>query len=91
LNLEADIVKIDRFFIADIHRNADKRTLMEDITAFCYSKGLKILAEGVETPEELQVCMQLGMDYAQGFYFEKPCAALPDPADGYKDRLAAAR
>jgi diguanylate cyclase (GGDEF)-like protein len=90
LNLETDIVKIDRFFIADIHRNADKRTLMEDIAAFCYSKDIKILAEGVETPEELQVCMQLGVDYAQGFYFDRPSAALPDPADGYKDKLDAA-
>jgi EAL domain-containing protein (putative c-di-GMP-specific phosphodiesterase class I) len=91
LNLETDIVKIDRFFIADIHRNEDKRVLMEDIAAFCYSKDIKILAEGVEKPEELRVCMQLGIDYAQGFYFAKPDFVLPDPAVGYKDKMAAAR
>ncbi|MDR2295540.1 MAG: EAL domain-containing protein [Clostridiales Family XIII bacterium] len=91
LNLEADIVKIDRFFIADIHRNEDKRVLMEDIVAFCYSKDIKILAEGVEKPEELRVCMRLGIDYAQGYYFAEPAFALLDPAADFKEKLDAAR
>jgi diguanylate cyclase (GGDEF)-like protein len=91
LNLETDIVKIDRFFIADIHLNEDKRVLVEDIAAFCCSKNIKILAEGVEKPEELQVCLRLGIDYAQGFYFDKPGFDLLHPAADYKDKLDAAR
>ncbi|MDR1246657.1 MAG: EAL domain-containing protein, partial [Clostridiales Family XIII bacterium] len=87
LNLNADIVKIDRFLVSDIHLNRDKRTMMEDIAAFCYSKDIKILVEGVEKPEELKICMQLGIDYVQGFYFAKPGFELTNPAAGYKSRL----
>jgi EAL domain-containing protein (putative c-di-GMP-specific phosphodiesterase class I) len=87
LNLDTDIVKIDRFLVADIHLNKDKRTMMENVAAFCYSKDIKILVEGVEKPEELQVCMQLGVDYVQGFYFAKPSFDLPDPGIGYKDKI----
>jgi EAL domain-containing protein (putative c-di-GMP-specific phosphodiesterase class I) len=87
LNLNADIVKIDRFLISDIHLNRDKRVMLEDIAAFCYSKDIKVLVEGVEKPEELKVCMELGVDYVQGFYFAKPSFELPDPAAGYKSRL----
>jgi diguanylate cyclase (GGDEF)-like protein len=90
LNLDTDIVKIDRFLVADIHLNEDKRIMMENVAAFCYSKDIKILVEGVEKPEELQVCMQLGVDYAQGFYFAKPSFDLPDPGANYKDRMDAA-
>jgi EAL domain-containing protein (putative c-di-GMP-specific phosphodiesterase class I) len=90
LNLNADIVKIDRFLIADIHLNPDKRTMLEDIVAFCYSKGVKLLVEGVEKPEELNVCMQMGVDYAQGFYFARPAFDLPDPSVDYKSKLDSA-
>jgi EAL domain-containing protein (putative c-di-GMP-specific phosphodiesterase class I) len=61
--------------------------MLEDIAAFCYSKGIKILVEGVEKPEELKICMELGVDYVQGFYFAKPSFELLDPAAGYKGRL----
>ncbi|MDR1574296.1 MAG: GGDEF domain-containing protein [Clostridiales Family XIII bacterium] len=90
LNLETDIVKIDRFLVADIHLNTDKRTMMENVAAFCYTKDIKILVEGVETPEELQVCMQLGVDYVQGFYFAKPNFELIDPGTSFKDKMDAA-
>jgi diguanylate cyclase (GGDEF)-like protein len=87
LNLNADIVKIDRFLVSDIHLNRDKRTMMEDIAAFCFSKDIKILVEGVEKPEELKICIELGIDYVQGFYFAKPAFELLNPTYGYKSRL----
>jgi EAL domain-containing protein (putative c-di-GMP-specific phosphodiesterase class I) len=46
--------------------------------------------EGVEKPEELQVCMQLGVDYVQGFYFAEPNFDFPAPDVNYKDRMEAA-
>jgi diguanylate cyclase (GGDEF)-like protein len=87
LNLNADIVKIDRFLVSDAHLNRDKLVMLENIAAFCYSKDIKILVEGVEKPEELKICIDLGVDYVQGFYFAKPAFELLNPTSGYKSRL----
>jgi diguanylate cyclase (GGDEF)-like protein len=87
LNLNADIVKIDRFLVSDVHLNRDKRVMLENIAAFCYSKDIKILVEGVEKPEELKICIELGVDYAQGYYFAKPAFELLNPASGYKSLI----
>lgn len=76
ISLNPDIVKIDRFFIKDVHRNSDKHYLLSNIISFCSSKGMAVLAEGVETFEELEKVIELGFDYAQGYYFAKPCFTL---------------
>lgn len=76
ISLAPDIVKIDRFFIRDIHRNRDKQQLLASILSFCASKGIKTLAEGVETFEELKKVVALGFRYVQGFYLAEPSFAL---------------
>ena len=72
LGLNPDIVKIDRSFICDLHLSHDKQTLLSNVLSFCQSKDIKVLAEGVETPEELRCVVQLGFDFAQGYYFARP-------------------
>ena len=72
ISLAPDIVKIDRFFIRDVHRNRDKQHLLANILSFCASKGIKALAEGVETFEELKKIISLGFRYVQGFYLAEP-------------------
>jgi EAL domain-containing protein (putative c-di-GMP-specific phosphodiesterase class I) len=72
ISLAPDIVKIDRFFIRDIHRNHDKQHLLGNILSFCASKGIAALAEGVETFEELRKVMDLGFRYVQGYYIAEP-------------------
>lgn len=72
ISLTPDIVKIDRFFIRDIHKNRDKQHLLSNILSFCESKGISTLAEGVESFEEFEKVMEMGFRYVQGFYFAKP-------------------
>lgn len=76
LHLAPDIVKIDKSFIENLHSDQDKQNILSNIIAFCNSKNIKVLAEGVETSEELQSVVDLGFDLVQGYYFSKPSFTL---------------
>ena len=81
INISPDILKIDSFFIRSINiAPASKNELLANILAYCRTKGILTLAEGVETQEELETVMQIGFDYVQGFYLgrpEKPLSEIP--------------
>lgn len=65
-------VKIDRMLITDIHINPQKQHLVKNIIEFAHDNDIIALAEGVETSEELQECIKLGIDLIQGYYTGKP-------------------
>ena len=69
-----DFVKIDRSLLSDIHEYPQKQHFVREIIDFCHDNGIKALAEGVETAEELQTVIHLGADLIQGFYTAKPSA-----------------
>ncbi|MGC8705427.1 MAG: EAL domain-containing protein [Desulfurella sp.] len=71
-NFEPDYVKIDRFFISDINKNHKKRLFVEHIISLCSKLGIKTIAEGIETLEELKECKEMGFNFAQGYFIEKP-------------------
>lgn len=75
-------MKIDRELISGIHRSSYKQNLVRAICEFADTVGSNVLAEGVETIEELRTAFKLGAQYAQGFYLGKPCPepwSLADP------------
>lgn len=81
LSMSPDIVKVDIALISGIDQDADKQKLVENLLSFCHSKGIMLVAEGVERAEELQTVIRLGMDYVQGYYIAKPhFDFLPIPA-----------
>lgn len=65
-------LKIDRSFIQDIESNEDDREITKAIIAMGQNLKLKVLAEGVENVEQLDILRDSGCDYIQGFYFSKP-------------------
>lgn len=65
-------VKIDRALLADIQDKPQKKHFVKEIIGFCHDNGIKALAEGVETSEELQTVVHLGADLIQGYYTGKP-------------------
>ena len=67
-----DALKIDRAFVQEIGAGGNDRSICAAIIALAQSMDLKVIAEGVETSEQLQHLRFLGCDEIQGYYFAKP-------------------
>jgi EAL domain-containing protein (putative c-di-GMP-specific phosphodiesterase class I) len=70
--LKPDFIKVDMEIIRDIYRKPYKQSVFKALSYICKENKIKLLAEGVETIEELEFCVSNGADFAQGFYFSKP-------------------
>ncbi|MES2039540.1 MAG: EAL domain-containing protein [Pseudomonadota bacterium] len=70
-----DIIKIDRSFVRDIPGDADDAAIVTGIIALAHSLRLEVVAEGVETREQLEFLRAQSCDILQGFYLSKPIPA----------------
>lgn len=71
-NIPATELKVDRSFVTDLHKSSRNRNLVETIISLAHGFGLKVVAEGVETEDELKTLKAMGCDAAQGFHIAKP-------------------
>jgi diguanylate cyclase (GGDEF)-like protein/PAS domain S-box-containing protein len=70
-----DVLKIDRSFVAEITRGSNGAPIVASIIALAHNLKLDVIAEGVETEEQLDYLRSNGCDQIQGFYFSRPLAA----------------
>lgn len=70
--IPASVLKIDRSFVTNIDKSKDSAAIASMIIGLAKTLNMKVLAEGVETPEELACLKSLGCYNYQGFYFSKP-------------------
>jgi FOG: EAL domain len=70
-----DKLKIDKSFVDDLANNSDDAAIVSIIIAIARSFKLKVIAEGVETLEQLQHLRNSGCDEMQGYYFSQPVSA----------------
>ncbi len=73
-SLPLTALKIDRAFAGDAHQNAVSRGIVRLLIALGKELGVDIIAEGLETIDDVQTLRNLGCRYAQGYYFHKPMA-----------------
>ena len=76
--LYPDFIKLDMSIVRDIHNNPFKIAILEALVNLAAAMNSKIIAEGVETVDELLAVMKLGVGYAQGYLFARP-ASPPQP------------
>jgi EAL domain-containing protein (putative c-di-GMP-specific phosphodiesterase class I) len=73
--LPVTTLKVDRTFVHGITTEAKGTEMVRAIVTLSHNLGMDVVAEGVETPEQLAELGRLGCEYAQGFYFSKPADA----------------
>ncbi len=73
--LPINVIKIDRSFISDIRNQSNDAAIVASTIALGHNLGLTVIAEGVETREQLIYLRAAGCDEVQGYYFQKPVAA----------------
>jgi EAL domain-containing protein (putative c-di-GMP-specific phosphodiesterase class I) len=86
-DLPLDTLKIDRSFISDLHRDARNASICEALLTLGRSLGLDVVAEGVETEEQLQWLRAHGCDQVQGYLLGRP-APLAQVIDALGTRNA---
>lgn len=84
--IPADIIKIDRSFVTEIHNNPDDFAIVRTVLALGASLDKRCLAEGIETAAHFEVLRDLGCHYAQGYWMSKPL-----PAEQFEALLAQQR
>lgn len=79
VDLEPSIVKLDLTLIRGIEQHRRKQSVVRHLARLCRELGAGVVAEGVETIDELRCVRDLGVDYAQGYLLARP-ACPPPPA-----------
>lgn len=73
-----NIIKIDHYLITGIHESTKKQMLLDSISTFCRKMSSLVVAEGIETEEELETVLKMKIDLAQGFYLQRPSDGLEE-------------
>lgn len=77
-DVRTDLVKLDMALVRKVHEDAGRRAIIRGVALMCADLGMKLIAEGVETREELDCLRSLGIDLFQGFLLARPAfQALP--------------
>ena len=77
LDLEPRIVKLDRALITGLDQSARQQILVRHVVRLCMELGAEVVAEGIETADELSAVIDSGAHYAQGYLLARPNYPLP--------------
>ncbi len=73
--MELDILKLDMKFIRNEMEKPEERSILKDIISMVHRIGMSVVAEGVETREQMERVKAFGCDYVQGYYLARPMTA----------------
>jgi EAL domain len=72
MRVAPDLIKLDRSLVQNIHEDPAKQALVESFVRFGRRTGAQVVAEGIETEEELRILADLDVTYGQGYFLAKP-------------------
>ena len=72
LELSPNYIKIDLSIIRNIDTDANKRQIVSNTVSYAHQRGMKVVAEGLETADEVRTVLSLGVDLLQGFFLAMP-------------------
>lgn len=72
VNMSANVIKIDRAFMINSIKTKAGGMLLERIIGIVHELGYRVLCEGIETQEQLDLLRDMGCDEGQGYLFAKP-------------------
>jgi diguanylate cyclase (GGDEF)-like protein/PAS domain S-box-containing protein len=81
-NLPVDVIKIDGSFVRDLGSDPMSRAIVNAVAQIGHQRGLKVVAEWVDSEHTLVVLRELGVDYGQGFVLHRPQRVLFQRPDG---------
>ncbi len=87
LNYSPKYVKIEGSLIRGIDKDDKKKQLTKTIVSYCKVNGIKVVAEAVETIEELKYVKEIGCDYVQGYFVSKPKFEIEDIPEDLKELI----
>lgn len=90
MQMSPDFAKLDRSLVEGIDRDGAKQALVRSMVAFSNEVECSLVAEGVETPAEMQTLRGLGMDLGQGYLFQRPEPAIAPRLSEDRRRVIAA-
>jgi diguanylate cyclase (GGDEF)-like protein/PAS domain S-box-containing protein len=70
--LPADAIKIDKAFVDGLGKDVEDTAVIRMIIELAHTLGLEVIAEGVETEEQVALLKEMGCDFAQGYHFSRP-------------------
>ena len=77
-----DYIKIDRSFVTHLTEGSSQHALCEAMIVMAHKLGLKVVAEGIETPLQRNLLERAGCDYGQGYLFARPM-----PVDAFEQTI----
>lgn len=82
---EANVIKLDRFFISNIDQDSKKKLFCSSIIDMAHIMGMLVIAEGVETKKEFYTCKDIGADFIQGYLVQHPILETNEIKSMYTD------
>jgi EAL domain-containing protein (putative c-di-GMP-specific phosphodiesterase class I) len=73
--LKMDVLKVDRAFTSELGNSKEGRVFFQAIVSMAHALGMSVVAEGVETEEQLGILRGLGCNEVQGYYIARPVPA----------------
>ena len=89
LHIMPDYIKVDIEITKNIDENRDKQSIMEYVVGFAHERGKLVVAEGVETEDEVRECIRLGADLLQGYFVARPATIPPVVTDDVRRAIVA--